>query len=527
MIRTLPEIIDNAALKSPSNEAFKCGKVSFTFGQINQKMLQLAGYLQSLDVQKGDRVGIYMERCIESVIAVYGIMKAGAVFVPLDPTAPNSRTITLLNDCGVEHIITTNLQSKKIIKILGRKQMLKSIIGITKKDSIPSVSWDFIYNFSMSEFTPVKIDEQDVAYIMYTSGSTGNPKGIMHTHYSGLNYAKLSSKLYQVSEEDRVANISSLHFDISTFGYFSSPLARACTVIIQEAYTKLPLSLSKLIEDEKISIWYSVPLALIQLLQKGALEDRKMDALRWVLFGGEVFTAKYLYQLMKKWPQATFCNVYGPAEINQCSYFHLDSKSEVQDTIPIGYIWDDTECKILGHNDAEVDQGNPGELVVHSTTMMKGYWNNEELTKNSFYKEDDKTYYRTGDVFKREEEGKLLFLGRNDYQVKVRGYRIEIIEIEAVITKHEDVQEVAVLVLESGNDVKELIATVILKVNTVITEKILIAHCKTFLPSYAVPAKIYIMKKFPRISSVKIDRGAIKKILIKKNNERKINKLHK
>ena len=514
MINTLTDIIENAVGKFPNNNAFKCGKSSLTFIELQQKTSQLAKHLQDAGVKKGDRVGIYMERSLESVLAVYGIMKAGAAFVPLDPTTPISRTVFLLNDCNIKHLLTTKLQSKKVIKILNEKQPLKSIIGFEKELTIPTISWETIYSISLAPYIPVQINKDDLAYIMYTSGSTGVPKGIMHTHFSGLNYAKLSAKLYDVSENDIVANFAPLHFDISTFGYFSSPLANACTVIIPDAYTKLPASLSKLIEDEKITIWYSVPLALVQLLQKGVLEDRNLTSLRWVLFGGEVFITKYLYQLMAKWPHATFSNVYGPAEINQCSYYHLDSKSVPQDPIPVGFIWDETTCKILDKNDEAVLQGESGELVVKTTTMMKGYWNNEALTNKSFYKDGENIYYRTGDVFNLNETGELMFLGRNDFQVKVRGYRIEINEVEAVIANHEDVDEAAVFAIESSNKEKELIAVILLKNGKELDKKLLLSYCKKLLPSYSIPSRIDIMEDFPRTSSAKIDRGAIKKNLI-------------
>ncbi len=514
MIKTLTDIIKDAAEKCPNNEAFKCGKSTVTFMELHKKTNQLAKHLQDQGVQKGDRVGIYMERSIESVIAVYGIMKTGAAFVPLDPTTPISRTVFLLNDCGIKHLITTPLQSKKVVKFLNEEQPLISIIGFEKDVLIPSTSWNTIYNISLETYLPVQIEQGDLAYIMYTSGSTGVPKGIMHTHYSGLSYAKLSAELYEVSVKDRIANISPLHFDMSTFGYFSSPLAKACTIIIPDAYTKLPASLSKLMEDEKITIWYSVPLALIQLLQKGILEDRKLETLRWVLFGGEVFITKYLYQLMKKWQHARFSNVYGPAEINQCSYYHLDNTPNPKDVIPIGYIWDDTEYKILDENDSEVSQGESGELVVSTTTMMMGYWNNDALTDKSFYTEGEKIYYRTGDTFNVNQTGELMFLGRNDFQVKVRGYRIEINEVEAILSNHEAIDEAAVFAIETTNEEKELTAVVLLKPEKDIDSKLLLSYCKRLLPSYAVPSRIDIMEVFPRTSSAKIDRGAIKKLLI-------------
>ncbi|MFK8059242.1 MAG: amino acid adenylation domain-containing protein [Polaribacter sp.] len=514
MINTLTDIIKNASEKFPENEAFKCGKKSLNFKEIDIKTNQLAKYLQEAGVKKCDRVGIYMERSVESVIAVYGILKAGAVFVPLDSTTPISRTVFLLNDCNIEHLITTKLQTKKTIKILEEEQPLTSIIGFEKELQITTVSWETIYTISLENYAPVKIEKDDLAYIMYTSGSTGLPKGIMHTHFSGLSYAKLSAKLYQITEKDSVANLPPLHFDQATFGYFSSPLACATTVIIPDAYTKLPASLSKLIEDEKITIWYSVPLALIQLLQKGILEDRNLTSLRWVLFGGEVFVTKYLYQLMQKWPQATFCNVYGPAEVNQCSYYHLDYTSTQKDPIPVGYIWDETNYKILDKSDKEVPQGESGELIINSTTMMRGYWNNETLTEKSFYNDGKKTYYRTGDIFNLNEKGELMFLGRNDSQVKIRGYRIEINEVEAVIANHSDIDEAAVFAIETKEGVKELTAVILLKQDKIMDKKTLFSYCKTLLPSYAIPTRIDIMEVFPRTSSAKIDRGALKRILI-------------
>lgn len=518
MIKTLPDIIDYATQKFPKKEAFICGPISLSFKEMHQKTNQLAAYLQSLKVKKGDRIGIYTERSIESFIAVYGIMKAGAVFVPLDPTAPRTRTLSLLNDCGIEHIITTKLQAKKVIQFLSEEQPLRSIIGCPKETTVPSVTWDFVYNVSLEHYIPVEVQEYDLAYIMYTSGSTGAPKGIMHTHYSGLSYAKLSLKLYGISDKDRVATFPPLHFDQSTFGYFTSPLAGASTVIIQDAYTKLPASLSQLMQYQKISIWYSVPLILIQLVQKGLLEDRDLSPLRWVLFGGEVFITKYLRQLMEKWPQAKFCNVYGPAEVNQCSYYHLSTPLDIKDPMPIGYIWDDTEYKILDKNDLEVAQGNSGQLVVHTTTMMKGYWNNENLTKKSFYEDNGKIYYKTGDIFKLAADGKLMFLGRNDYQVKIRGYRVEITEIESVIARHNSIQEAAVIVLNGDNGEKEIVATVLPKSNVPITERELITYCKRSLSSYAVPSTVHIMDKYPRTSSAKIDKATLQRILIEKQH---------
>ncbi len=167
----------------------------------------------------------------------------------------------------------------------------------------------------------------DPAYIMYTSGSTGDPKGIVHSHSSGLSYALMAARLYDLNPDDRLSNLPPLHFDQSVFDYFSGCAAGACTVIIPEAYAEqLPASLSELIQRERLTIWYSVPHALIQMLLHGVLGKRDLSALRCVLYGGEPFPPKYLTKLMAAWPEARFCNVYGPAEVNQCTFHFLQPR---------------------------------------------------------------------------------------------------------------------------------------------------------------------------------------------------------
>ncbi|MFK5972004.1 MAG: amino acid adenylation domain-containing protein [Flavobacteriaceae bacterium] len=519
MIYTLPHIIENSARLFPKKEAFRCGNDSLSYSDLELKTNQLAKYLVNAGVQKGDRVGIYMNRCLETAVAVYGIMKSGAAYVPLDPQAPHTRTLFLLEDCGIKFLVSTAKQSKRIVMLLKKSSPLRYIIGLSGELPITTISWDAIYRISMENYKAVKILGQDMAYIMYTSGSTGVPKGIMHTHNSGLNYAKLSVNLYGLYREDRVGNHAPLHFDISTFGYFSAPLAGATTIIVPDAYTKLPASLAELMEKEKLTIWYSVPLALIQLWLSGVLKKNGLYSLRWVLFGGENFTVKYLRALMQYWPHAKFSNVYGPAEVNQCTYHHLQELPDLEDQIPIGQVWDNTEYKILNKNDEQVPPGTIGELVVRTCTMMKGYWNNKDLTEKSLYRETigpqlEFVYYRTGDLVNQNQKGALVFMGRNDRQVKIRGYRVEIDEVEAILTRHEKVKEAAVYVIEKENNNRELSAAVLLMPKSKAKPQELVSFCKLLLPSYAIPNKIDILDNFSRTSSGKIDRESIKNSLI-------------
>ena len=333
-IYLLPQCVEYHAEHSPEHEAYKYHNKSLTYKDLHLKTSQLAGMLIDAGLKKGDRVGIWMNRTLETPIAVHGIMKAGGAFVPLDPYAPLERIQFLLKDCGIRHVITHPQQLKFLKPLMEQKTSLTHIFGIQESFSIPSFSWDEIGQAPTNKLLPHQILENDLAYIIYTSGSTGAPKGIMHTHYSGLSYAKLSANLYDIQAIDRVASHAQLHFDMSTFAFLSSPFAGASTVILPEAHTKMPASLSQLMEKERVSIWYSVPLALTQLLHKGVLENRNLKSLRWILYGGEPFPTKPLRALMELWPQARFSNVYGPAEVNQCTYYNIPELPDENQPIP-------------------------------------------------------------------------------------------------------------------------------------------------------------------------------------------------
>ena len=272
---------------------------------------------------------------------------------------------------------------------------------------------------------------------------------------------------------------------------------------------KLPASLSSLIEKERLTLWYSVPLALIQLLTRGVIEERDLSSLRWVLFGGEPFPPKHLRKLMESWPNATFCNVYGPAEVNQCTYYHLPAPPPSDTPIPLGTIWENTEGIILGNEDEEVNPGETGELLIRSATRMQGYWNNPELTERSFFIRDRKglqeVFYRTGDLVRRNEEGLLEFLGRKDRQVKVRGYRVELSEIEAHFISHPSVYEVAIFPTKDKEGESAIEACVILNEGASIEESALRAFLSGLIPAYAIPNTITLVESFPRTSTGKIN----------------------
>jgi len=511
MVFLLPQTIDEMASRSPEHEAFRCRGEGLSYAQLVAQTNRLAHLLIERGVKPGDRVGVRLPRCLESPVAVHGIMKAGAVFVPIDPWLPESAVVRLLADCGVRHLITHDVPWAL------SDSSLETIIGPEAVDGlIPVLPWTTLDAFPADRCPDVRTTERDLAYIMYTSGSTGRPKGIMHTHRSGLSYAELSVHTYDVRSEDRIGNHSPLHFDMSTFGYFAGPLAGATTVLIPEEYTKLPASLSQLMEVERLTIWYSVPSPLVQLHTRGALERRDLTSLRWIKYGGEPFPMKHLKALMEHWPHARFSNVYGPAEVNQCTWYHLQQgdADDPQQPVPIGRVWEDTDGLVIDPDDEPITNELPGELVIRSATMMQGYWNQAELTEKSFYTHSDGTdgdrvYYRTGDLVRRRLDGNLVFLGRLDRQIKTRGHRVELDDVEAALVSCDHVVEAAAWPVDDGEGSRLIAAGVILDAESELTVIEVMSAVRKCLPAYAVPSQIDVHRDFPRTATGKIDRRAL------------------
>lgn len=514
----LPDIVHYGLERYPKRVAYRFKERELTYEQLAFSAYQLAQLLIQEGLQKEDRVGILAERSLESFIAAYGIMIAGGVFVPLDPENSLPRQQAIIGDCGIQSIITTPAQKRKVKGLLtALPDQVLWVGGAPSWKDLFGEHERFYTWVDLEEWPKVKpdiaLEPNQLAYLMYSSGSTGIPKGIMHTHASGLSYAHWSSKLYAVRPEDRFASHAALHFDISTFAYFTAPLSGCTTVIIPDSLTKLPFSLGEFILREKISLWYSVPLALIQLLEQFPHDELRKCSLRWVLYGGEPFAPHHLRQLMAIWPEAVFSNVYGPAEVNQCTYYNFSTLEDSAESVPLGEVWFEADYLLENKEEGWRSKIGEGELLISAPTRMRGYWNQPQKTAQSLYEDESgMVFYRTGDRVKREAEGPLYFLGRMDRQIKRRGYRIDLAEIESLISQYSGIQETAIY--RDKSDENEPIIAVVRALNedSFDAEEIR-SYCKEKLPSYAVPEKIVQVENFPRTSSGKIIRSRLHEVI--------------
>lgn len=516
-IYQLTQAITLGAARHPEKTAVRRSGKRMSYAELEAKSNQLAHFLRANGVQKGDRVGFYLNKSFETVIAVYGIMKAGGAYVPLDPFAPAARLAFVIKNCGIRHLVTSEMKLDGVAEMVALEAGLEWLIGVPPQAdlAVQTAVWDDVFQ-QPTAVPDVGITEQDLAYILYTSGSTGDPKGIMHTHRSALSFAMWAAETYGLQPDDVLSNHAPMHFDLSTFDFFAAALVGATTVIIPEALTKFPANLTRLIESEQISVWYSVPYALIQMLTHGNMDKHNLGSLRWILFAGEVFPTKHLRALMQRLPAVKFSNLYGPTETNVCTFYHVTAvPGEQDDPVPIGIVCANDEGLILDADNQPVQPGEVGELLIRGGTVMRGYWGRPDLNERGFYLRPvfgqayHDVYYRTGDLVQQLPDGNLKYLGRKDRQIKTRGYRVELDEIEVALLSFDGVEEAAVYPIPDGEGSNLLRAAVTAKEGATVEIAALLAHIGAKLPPYAVPEKILLLDSFPRTSTGKINRRAL------------------
>jgi amino acid adenylation domain-containing protein len=454
----------------------------------------------------GSRIGILMPKSYEAVVAIYGALKAGCGYVPLDVSAPLERLRTVLDDCGVQCVLT----NKAAVPLAERLTTREG--GAIPMVCLDAATWQRGDATPGRSALPVDLGPNPLAYILYTSGSTGVPKGIVHSHRSALAFVDWAADTLQPTDKDRFSSHAPFHFDLSTLDLFVSAKAGATLALIPEDTVRMPASLSALVEHEEVTIWYSVPFALVQLVERGALAKRRLKSLRWVLFAGEPMPVPYLDQLRRFLPGARFANLYGPTETNVCTAYVLPPGPVELDDVPIGRAASGDRTRVTDADGRDVAVGGIGELLVRGESVMAGYWSPAHVEASeagnlaSPYREAD---YHTGDLVQVEADGSYRFKGRRDRQVKVRGYRIELDEIERILRTHTDVGDAAAFVTRQTDALVDIEAAVVPRARGAFAPSDVLSFVAQRLPAQAVPARLSIHDAFPRTATGKVDRHAL------------------
>ncbi|MET0342474.1 MAG: amino acid adenylation domain-containing protein [Polyangiales bacterium] len=499
MTRRLEHLFASWARRAPERMAVEGPDVQLSYGELSALADRFAHAFLASGVQPGDRIGIHLPRSGRGIAAMIGALRAGAVYVPLDPASPPSRMQLIVKDCGIQRVVIAPALLKNWVAQNVHEPVTDFFLSAdgpipSLPEGVHAHAWSALSTATAPEVPSRSSGPDELAYMLYTSGSTGVPKGVMLSHGNALAFVDWAADIIELSDKDRVASVAPFHFDLSVFDVWSSLSRGATLVIVDETTVVQGRRMLDLIRERDIHVWYSVPSAWTLMLETGGLAERGAPSLRVVYFAGEVFPMKHLRRTMQAVPNARFLNLFGPTETNVCLAYEVKGvPGEEQTSIPIGVPSCGDTIQIVDEQGKAVPEGQVGELLVDGPTVMLGYWDGGRRTPA-------KHPYPTGDLVSRLPSGDVMYHGRRDHMVKVHGYRIELGEVEATLHAHEGVKEA----IAFAHDQK--LVAVIVPSDPNLSVLGIKNHCATHIPRYMIPSDIRLVANLPRTSSGKIDR---------------------
>lgn len=519
----LQSYLDGACLADPEKVALVDDQRSITYGQLHRDANRIAHCLTTHGVRRQDRVAICMKRSSQVIMAILGILKADAIYVPLDVKAPIERILKVVRDCRPSAIICDDVALPILDAVKTHMGSVRHLIvcgGCTSAvGDIPRTLLEEVPLDSVPSPRYKNIDA-DAAYILYTSGSTGSPKGVTISHLNIINYIEWAVDYFRITSSDRVLSTAPFHFDMSTFDIFAVLKAGATLIVSPERLLLFPHKLFDLIEKEEVTLWKGVSSLLMYLSSTGSLKKDRIPSLKQVLFGGEVLATKHLINWMEHFPTKRFYNVYGPTEatgISSC-YPVSEVPRSPSDSIPIGTACTNTEILILTEDNSLAEVGEAGELCIRGSGLSMGYWGDEEKTARAFIRNplgctQNDRIYRTGDLARLRPDGHIEYLGRKDFQVKFMGYRIELHEIEQAMLSQASIHQAAVVLCDTTqSEVPELVAFI--AGPTSLDPDSIMEELGRAVPSYMLPKRIIPLAEIPLNDRGKTDRGALRQLYL-------------
>ena len=517
----LNHLLTESAERAPDAEAVRYENELLDYARLESRSNRLARALRDEGVAPGDRVGLHMRKDAEAIVALHAILKAGACVVPINAAMPPAKVLDIAEQCAMRCLIGSVEACRRLgPAVFARSQLDCAVVAdgaAEQLGNLPVRAVGLAEAESAQGAEPLEIPtvDGDLAYVLFTSGSTGSPKGVMLSHRAVLTFVNWAAEEFGVGPHDRLSNHAPLNFDLSTFDIYAAMRSGASVIVIPEGMSAFPSRLSEAIERWRITIWYSVPSVLTLLVTRGGLGRRDLGSLRTILFAGEVFAVKHLRELMLAVPRPRYFNLYGPTETNVCTYFEVERPPEPDDRpIPIGRACANTKTLVLEESGVPVEEpGGEGLLYVGGSTVMDGYYGRPSETAAAFRANPiadgrDERLYCTGDWVRIGADGNYVFLGRRDHMVKVGGYRIELGEVEAALHGHPAIEEAVAIALPDevlGNRICAVLVTADPELDAGVVRR----HCATQLPSYMIPQEIEFRESIPRTSTDKVDRPAL------------------
>jgi amino acid adenylation domain-containing protein len=501
--------------------------VHITYRELNRRANRLAHWLREQGVGAGDLVGIFSRRGIDMLIAILAVFKAGGAYIPLDPASPDARIKTIIIDSKVKVVLTGAPEAGRTRQLVDDSSVSAPVFclePIPGEKDFPNTLW--LENYP-TENLPVVNSPWDPSYVIFTSGSTGVPKGVVVEHLGMLNHLWTKVRLLGLSDTSKVVQNASHCFDISVWQFLAAFMKGGQTVIYDDEVAMSPWLLLQALGKDRVTVLEMVPSVIEMVLREGAgngsSNETALPDTRYMLSTGEALPTALCREWMERYPHMTVVNAYGPTECSDDTHHQVVSAGnppqEYYNQVPIGRIIPNFRGYILDEAMRPLPPGCPGEIYLTGIGVGKGYLNDPERTADAFMKNPfhdgigtcGNRMYRSGDLGYFDPEGQLVFLGRVDHQVKVRGFRIELEEIEVRLREHPAVKQCVVVTYKDSNDHNQIAAYVVPGGEG--GEPLSLSRLRTYLeellPAYMVPAHFLELEKLPLTPSGKIDRRAL------------------
>lgn len=514
--------VSAAAERQPGARAVIGEDRTMTYAELDDWSSRLACTLRDLDCCRGDRVAILMPKSALAVASLMGVLKAGCTYVPLDPTGAVVRTADMLRQCEPRVLLAAGCDAS-VLGDLASRGALEAQVGWLDGEQVLETAAFGLHDVERAPAEPPLTDSspEDLAYILFTSGTTGSPKGVPISHASVRAFIEWVVAYFQLGPEDRLSGHTALTFDLSTFDIYAAVAAGAELHQVPRRTTLVPHEVSSFIEQRRLTLWFSVPSQLAYVARFDALRDRDLGSLRHVAWCGDVLAPPDLAYWMRHLPIASFTNLYGPTETTVASSYyrvpaHLDDDAS---SVPIGFPCPGEELLLLDDALRPVADGEVGDIYIAGVGLSPGYWRDPERTRTAFLPDPrpgrrTERVYRTGDQGYRGPDGAIHFLGRSDFQIKTSGYRVEPAEVEKAVLDLDEVAACAVVPVRAEGFAGSAIACAYVPANgSLLRTAQLRKRLADRLPGYMVPSRWLVLQQLPLDGRGKIDRRRVQAML--------------
>lgn len=515
----LQNFLEESARKYPGKTALVFGSERLSYEAINGDANRLARLIRGCGVLRGDRVAVFLDNSVETVVSIFGILKADAVFVVLSPTLKSGKLSYILKNCGARLLVTDRNRIKSLSDILDKIPSLRFTIAVDgagpyeKEDAGPGlniIDWKRIHSAppQWAEQPESRNIDMDLASIIYTSGSTGDPKGVTMTHLNMVSAATSITTYLQSAPDDIVINVLPLSFDYGLYQVLMT-FRMGATLVLEKSFS-FPYEIVKRIAAERVTGFPGVPTIFALLFQMKNLGKFDFSSLRYITNTAAALPVTHIRLLRETFPHVRVYSMYGLTECKRVSYLPPEDLDRKPDSVGRGM--PNEEVWVIDEKGEIAPPNTVGELVVRGSNVMKGYWADPAATDKVLRPgilPGEKVLF-TGDLFRMDEEGYLYFVSRKDDLIKTRGERVSPREVENVLYEMEGVAEAAVIPVKDdllGDAIK---AFIVLRNGRQITPKDLLYHCRKSLEEFAVPKYFEIRKSLPRNASGKIDKLTLK-----------------